>query len=193
MRAASRVATRLVAAAAAQGIHATPIETVDGGPPRIMRIINQSPADVEVLVSRTQKSSGSDVTIRAPLPADLIAPETFTVPISARVTPSTDPNDPDEWMHIIPGYKVSWKRSTPQVVRVKAAYGVRDAVLAKPGSKINFVGPDPLVLAPIAADKSSIVATNDMAVILEVQATSRPATRAGNWFVLAPGSCNGRF
>ncbi|KAJ3360956.1 hypothetical protein GGF32_007889 [Allomyces javanicus] len=145
-RAATRLAARLVTAAAVQGIQVTPIETVDGAPPRIVSIVNQSPDVVEVLVSRTQKDTSSR--------------------------------------------DASWKRPEQQKVLIKDEHGVRDAVLAKPGSKVNFVEPEPMILAPLAADKSSIVVTNDTAVFLEVQVTSRSTTRANGWFILAPGACD---
>ncbi|KNE66709.1 hypothetical protein AMAG_11208 [Allomyces macrogynus ATCC 38327] len=150
--------------------------TVDGAPPRI-----GSRAGVHVF-------SGSDVTIRASLPADLFVPETFMIlplagwdnedataltvvnttskPIFVHVAPSSNPNDPeDEYVRIVLGYKASWKRPVPQMVLVKDEHGVRDAVLTKPGSKIIVVGSEPLV-------------------------TSRSAKRAGNWFVLPPGACD---
>ncbi|KAJ3368987.1 hypothetical protein GGF31_005948 [Allomyces arbusculus] len=214
-RATTRLAIRLVAAAAAMGIQVMPIETVNGAPLRIIRIINQAPDDLKMLILRTQSYStgrevwhalpkgknttvnsvgnwetvlfsntwgrctgvhvfsGSDVTIRAPLPADLFMPETFMV------YPLDDCDNED-------ATALTVVNKTPKPI----LRAVRDAVLAKPGAMVNFVAPVPLVLAPLTADKSSIVVTNETAVFFEVQVTSRSATRAGNWIIIAPGACD---
>ncbi|KAJ3370025.1 hypothetical protein GGF31_004876 [Allomyces arbusculus] len=119
---------------------------------------------------------------------DVIVVENKTPrPISVHVTPYMNVNDPNgEWYVVEPGTHSQWTRTDAQMVIVKHDGSKRDAVMAKPGSKIEFVGPQPLVIMPTDED-TKIKVTNHTKVPVEVQVTNYSGG-SKKWYPLAPGA-----
>ncbi|KNE64202.1 hypothetical protein AMAG_09246 [Allomyces macrogynus ATCC 38327] len=149
--------------------------------------------------------AASEVTVRA-LSTQVFVSESFKVmhdngqsedtivvenktprPISVHVTPYMNVNDPNgEWYLVEPGTNSRWTRTDAQMVIVKHDETKRDAVLAEPGSKIEFVGPEPLVLMPTDED-TKIKVSNKTKETVEVQVTNYSGG-SKKWYTLAPGA-----
>ncbi|KAJ3368284.1 hypothetical protein GGF31_006515 [Allomyces arbusculus] len=150
------------------------------------------PSASEVTVralSTTPFVSESFRVVRNSQAEDVIAVENCTPrPILVQVTPSVSNNRDvvGKWNEISPGALKQWTRNDSQMVIVQYDGGVRDAVLADPASKIEFGGPEPLVIMPIE-DTTHIRVTNQTKDPIEVQ-VSNYSGGSKAWFTLAPGA-----
>ncbi|KNE63630.1 YD repeat (two copies) [Allomyces macrogynus ATCC 38327] len=121
---------------------------------------------------------------------DVIAVENRTPrPILVQVTPSVISSGRDvvgQWAEIQPGALKQWTRNDAQMVIVQYDGGLRDAVLAEPASKVDFGGPEPLVIMPIE-DTTKIQVTNETKDPIEVQ-VSNYSGGSKAWFTIAPGA-----
>ncbi|KNE70040.1 hypothetical protein AMAG_15030 [Allomyces macrogynus ATCC 38327] len=81
----------------------------------------------------------------------------------------------------------NWSRA--HFVAIKCDnFGMHDMVLVKSGTNIAYVGPKPLLHAPITVDQSIIVVSNAMATDIDVHITIRTGARPDKWITLAPST-----
>ncbi|KAJ3365095.1 hypothetical protein GGF32_000275 [Allomyces javanicus] len=117
------LAQRVLAAAAAQGLQVAPIPTADGAAAHMVRVVNQSPNDLKMLVSRTQGDEAGRNTWQT-----LARGESKTITSSTSAAWETiqlhDAQGRCAAVHVPTGFEITVTESLPAELYVPASFRV---------------------------------------------------------------------
>ncbi|KAJ3367674.1 hypothetical protein GGF31_007134 [Allomyces arbusculus] len=173
----------LQASAVSQGIQVRMLAADEF--PRALRINNKAREDVEILDAKKHAHNRGEWYTMANDATDAFGAPQFMCPL-LHVTPYMNVNDPNgEWYLVEPGKQSKWTRDDAQMVIVQYDGGKRDAVLASPRSKVEFAGPEPLVIMP-SEEPTKILVHNQTDVPIDVQ-VSNYSGNSKEWYTIQPG------